>query len=404
MTLIRHRSPATLALVLSAVASCSSPTGSYDTTYTSSMAPSEVLLKVGETATLTASVGNRVTGATLPDSTIGLAAWKSDDEAVARLTSSNRGTAQVIGVAPGRTTVSLRASVFEKNPNLISGAIYAKSTIVVTAAPAEAAVSALITPTTGDLNVGESLAFGCTALDRNGQVIPGAPVTWGSSAPGIATVSAIGTVVGVAAGNATITCAVTGTTVTTTRVVVVHPYIVTVTPTVSNITVGEERVLNASVTDFRGRIVGVFLNQLSWQSSDAAAVSITVPPTNPSNPTVRGLTAGRSSTITATYAVGSATGSAVVNVNGLSVSITGQTTMAAGSSVLLTVTVRDAAGNVVAGPTLTFGSNSNGQLVVLSSTATSVVVRGLTPGAYQFTVTATANGQTGSATVTLTTT
>ncbi|MGQ0814262.1 MAG: hypothetical protein ACT4O1_07325, partial [Gemmatimonadota bacterium] len=66
--------------------------------------------------------------------------------------------------------------------------------------------------------------------------------------------------------------------------------------------------------------------------------------------------------------------------------------------------VRDAAGNAISDPTLTFTSSDATALTVLSSTATSVVVRGLKAGTHTFTVNAASGAQTGSATVQLTVT
>jgi DNA/RNA endonuclease G (NUC1) len=65
--------------------------------------------------------------------------------------------------------------------------------------------SVTVAPLSGTINVGATLALTATGFDINGQPIPGATFTWSSSAPGVATVSATGLVMGTGAGDAQIT-------------------------------------------------------------------------------------------------------------------------------------------------------------------------------------------------------
>lgn len=275
-----------------------------------------------------------------------------------------------------------------------------------------------IFPASADIDVGDAVTFECVAKDKGGRLLPTTPI-WEFSASPAGTVSMTyistseggkGLLTGLAPGPARASCNVAGGNNGASANVTVHGHTVDITPSTTTLVPNATEVLTAFVTDRTGKSVSPAPGALVW-SSDATSIA-TVTPISASGARV---TAGRAgppvAVITAEYRVGGrvagkATASiTVVDPPALTVAIAGSTfSMAAGTSVLLTITVRDAAGNVIGTPSLQFSSNSNGQLVVLTSTATSVVVRGLSPGVYQFTVTATANGQTGSATVTLTVT
>ena len=66
-------------------------------------------------------------------------------------------------------------------------------------------VSVTVTPVSGTVNIGATLALAATGFDAGGQPIAGATFTWSSSAPGVATVNGAGVVTGVTAGDALIT-------------------------------------------------------------------------------------------------------------------------------------------------------------------------------------------------------
>lgn len=286
-----------------------------------------------------------------------------------------------------------------------------------TESPDERIGSVSIFPASADINVGESVDFTCEAKDKRGSLLI-LPPTWDfrTSDPAVASLISTGTssgggghVTGTSPGPAQISCLAQGGSVGATANVTVHGFTVGVTPATATIAPQASELLTAFVSDRKGSPVAVAAGSLVWTSSAPTIATVAV--VSAQGARVTGVAPSPPpSVVTAQFRIGGlvgGSGSATITVAApqLSVTVSGTTfTMAAGSSVLLTVTVRDAAGNIIATPTLTFGSNSNGQLVVLSSTATSVVVRGLTPGVYQFTVTATANGQTGSATVNLTVT
>lgn len=75
------------------------------------------------------------------------------------------------------------------------------------ATPAPVATQVVVTPATVTLNTGATSALNAAVLTATGAPVSGVAVTWTSSAPQVATVSATGLVTGVSVGGATITAA-----------------------------------------------------------------------------------------------------------------------------------------------------------------------------------------------------
>jgi len=117
--------------------------------------------------------------------------WSSSDESIGRVTQAGAFTA----VAPGAVTVTA----------VIDG-VRGSSTITV----AEAGVASIqVQPAAVSLAPGERQMLEAEAHSRTGGSVQ-APVTWRSSAPGVATVTATGEVQAVAPGSATITASAGG--------------------------------------------------------------------------------------------------------------------------------------------------------------------------------------------------
>ena len=70
-------------------------------------------------------------------------------------------------------------------------------------------VSVTVSPTSASLDVGATVSLSASVLDSGGQPVPGASLTWSSSAPDVASVSSTGVVTGLAEGDATITATAT---------------------------------------------------------------------------------------------------------------------------------------------------------------------------------------------------
>ena len=119
--------------------------------------------------------------------------WSVANSAVAR----SLGDGRFAAVATGSTGVTAQLAN--------NAAVSANATLVVTQRPARIRVS----PDSAVLNaVGDTARFTATVQDAGNAVIPQAAVTWGTSAPGIATVDANGLATGRGDGTATITASI----------------------------------------------------------------------------------------------------------------------------------------------------------------------------------------------------
>lgn len=146
--------------------------------------PSPASVYVGATVTMTA-VAKSATGQILTGRTV---VWSSSATSKATV---NASTGVVTGVATGSSTI--RATV--------SG-VQGAATVNVSAAPV---ASITVSPSTGSIPVGQTLALSAVLRDANGNVLTGRTVTWTSAAQATATVSSSGVVTGVNAGTTTVT-------------------------------------------------------------------------------------------------------------------------------------------------------------------------------------------------------
>src|SRR5688572_7556983 len=114
-------------------------------------------------------------------------AWASSDRTIA--TVSNDGV--VTGVATG--TVQIAAS------------IEGKSAIAEIAVNPTPVASVRLTPSSRDLLVGQAVQLSAQPLDTQGNPLTGRPVTFTTSNPAVASVSAVGVVTALSSGSAIIT-------------------------------------------------------------------------------------------------------------------------------------------------------------------------------------------------------
>src|SRR4029077_18136350 len=141
-------------------------------------------------------------------------------------------------------------------------------------------------------SVGATVQLTATPKDALGNPLSGRVVTWSSSNPAVATVSASGLVTGVAAGSATITATSEGQSGTSALTVTNVPVAtVTVSPASASGSVGATVQLTATLKDalgnpLSGRVV-------TWSSSNPAVATVSA------SGLVTGVAAG-SATITAT--------------------------------------------------------------------------------------------------------
>src|SRR6185503_275017 len=141
--------------------------------------------------------GNPLTGRTVT--------WSTSNAAVAAVS----GNGLVTGGAAGTATIT--ASSEGQNGT---------AAMTVSVVPV---ASVSVSPASATVLVGQTVQLTATAKDANGSPLPGRAVTWASSAPGVASVSASGLVMGVAAGTATLTATSEGKSGTATVTVPVVP-------------------------------------------------------------------------------------------------------------------------------------------------------------------------------------
>ena len=155
------------------------------------VAPPSAGVQVGQTVQLTATPrdasGSPLTGRTV--------AWSSSNTGVAAVT----GTGLVTGVGAGSATVTAT-----------SEGKSGTSSVTVTAAPPASVAAVTVSPASAYLLVGTTVQLLATPRDSAGNAVPGKVVSWSSSAPSLATVTASGLVTGVAAGSVTITASSDG--------------------------------------------------------------------------------------------------------------------------------------------------------------------------------------------------
>ena len=299
--------------------------------------------------------------------------WSSSDTTKARVS----GTGLVTGVAAG--TASVTASCEGQT---------ATALITVNVAPV---ATVQVTPAAPNVMVGNTVQLTAVTRDANGTVLTGRVVTWSTSNDQRAQVNSTGLVLGVGAGSATITATSEGQNGTATVTVSSVPVAtVTVAPATSNIAVNGTVQLTATLRDAAGNILtGRTVTWTSSHTTTRARVD--------ANGLVTGVGAG-TATITASSEGRSGTATVTVAAAPVaSVTVTPATSsIAVNATQQLTATTRDASGNILTGRLVTWTSSSAAAQV--SSTG---LVLGVAAG--NATITATSEGQTGTASVTVTT-
>lgn len=134
--------------------------------------------------------------------------------------------------------------------------------------------SVTVTPASAGVAIGGTVQLAAAARDAAGNVLNGRSISWTSTAPAVATVSATGLVGGVAVGNATITATSEGQSGTATVSVTLAPVAsVTVNPSSASVLVGATVQLSATLKDANGNtLVG---RAITWASGNPAVATVT---------------------------------------------------------------------------------------------------------------------------------
>lgn len=330
------------------------------------VAPGTLNLVVGQNGTLAATALS-ASGTTISGKT---ASWSSSTPAVA--TVSNEGV--VTAVTAGSSTVTAT----------IDGKTGSASVTVVPPPVASVTVS----PATLNLDVGAYATLTATVRDASGAPIPGKSVSWVSSSPAVVTVNPAGTVTAFAEGTAQVTASVDG--VSGSATLTVHTVVgsVVVSPAAAALQVGGTVQLAAAPQSSGGTPLPD--RPVTWSSSNPVIATVS---------TTGLVTAQGIGSATISASSEGKTGTAAITVSPVPVaSVTvapASQSLPAGNSVQLTATAFDSAGNALAGRSLTWTSGT--PAVALVSTAG--LVTAVAPG--QAVVTATSEGKSGSATITV---
>ncbi|MDF2772023.1 MAG: hypothetical protein K0S86_1517, partial [Geminicoccaceae bacterium] len=249
--------------------------------------------------------------------------------------------------------------------------------------------SVTVSPATGSLVVGATTTLTAALADANGRPITGRSVAWSSSRNDIATVTSGGVVTAIAAGTATIEATSEGkrgtAAITVTRVPVAR---IDITPTTLSLVEGEIENVSAVAKDANGEILED--RAIAWRSSDVSIASIDasgrVTAIRVGTAALTAETEGKSATAEVTV---TAVPVATVEVSAL------PSLLETGDQETVTVTLKDAAGQVLEGRAVNWTTN-NAAIATVSETG-AVVARG--PG--QVTITATSEGKSASTSATI---
>ena len=334
------------------------------------VAPPSITVTAGQTSQLTATVkdgnGSVISGAPVT--------WTVDKPAVAIVGS----TGLVAGQAAGTATITAT-----------SGSVHVDVPVTVTLPPANAVV---VSPGTVSLLVTQRQQLTGTVTDANGNPLPGQTISWESSNSGVAAVSSTGLVIAVAPGTATITAtsgSVHGTADVTVSLVPARK--VTLTPDALSFTEGDPGTqLTVALLDSAGGTLSQTGRVINWSSNNSSVASVNgtgfVTPGAPGQAVITATLQGTGLSATATVTV--------ARVPVASVSVTPSLdTLVVLQQQQLTATPRDADGNALTGRAVTWdGSDDN-----VATVSSNGRVTALSPGT--MTVTATAGGTTGTATI-----
>jgi len=192
------------------------------------------------------------TGAPIPGLT---AAWTSSDETIAIVSANG----VVAGIAAGSVTIT--ATIEGRS-----------GTAAITVAPQPVA-SVVVTPSADTVLLGERVTFRATAFDAQGLPLANRIVLWASNNPAVATVSSDGEVIGLAVGSARIRATVEGKFSDATVVVQPVPVArVAVSPTTVTLTPGQTAQIVVTLTDSAGNILGG--RNIAYATSDAQIASV----------------------------------------------------------------------------------------------------------------------------------
>jgi uncharacterized protein YjdB len=297
--------------------------------------------------------------------------WTTTNATVASVTSTGFVTAHASG------TVTIRANC---------DGIVGSSAVTVTTRPPNAVI---VTPAQMLVQPGRASQLTVQVLDALGGVIPNSQVTWSSADPAIATVASDGLVTGVALGNTTITATSGGKSGTAQVTVTPVPVAsVVVTPSAPTIQAGRTvaltaQPLSATGQPLAGRIV-------TWSSSTPGIAQVS------SSGVVTGISGGSTIVFASIDGVLGWANVSVVPSAVATVTVSPPTaTIGVGQTATYSAVLRDAGGLVLTGRVISWWTSNTAIATVDAAGVATGVALGTA------TITATSEGRTGTATLTV---
>lgn len=329
-------------------------------------------LTVGHSTLATAvtrdAAGHELTGRAI--------AWSSTDEAAVIVNASGDVTALSVGSATITATSEGKSG----------------STFVTTVAPPPTPVATVTAAVAdGTIVVGQVTQASAVPRDASGNVLAGRTVTWTSSAPSVAAVDAAGRVTGASVGATSIFATCEGLSGSVQVAVIVPPPspVATVTASLASsaLYVGQATQASAVLRDGSGNLLAG--RSVAWSSSNVSVATV-----NATTGVVTASGVGSASIIaTSEGKTGSASmTAALVPVSNVIVTL-GTGSLTVGQATQASAVVRDAAGNVLSGRSIAWSTSS----AAVATVGTSGIVTGVAAGTAN--ITATSEGQTGSASV-----
>ena len=189
-----------------------------------------------------------------------LVTYSSSSTSVATVNASG----VVSGVATGRATITAESTLDQ-----VSG------TATVDVVPVSVASIAITPPGAQTAFQGLTLQLAATLRDGSGNILTGRTVSWTSSNPSIASVTA-GLVTGVALGNVQITAESEGVVGSTTVTVAPRPVAtVTLSPNPASVKIGQSTQLSLDLRDANGNQLTTAGRTVVWDSSNKPVATVT---------------------------------------------------------------------------------------------------------------------------------
>lgn len=335
------------------------------------ISPSAPAVAVGAQLALQAQVHD-ASGQIVPRAAI---FWSSNDTSIV--------TVSPAGVVTGHTVGTTQIAASSSGQSAV---------VPVTVLPIGVA-SVAVAPASATITRGGTVTLQGIAYDAGGNTLAGRTVVWASSAPQVATVDGAGKVTGVAAGSATVTGTIEGKTASSAITVTVTPVAaVTISPASAALDVGQSAALTAVTTDASGNTLSG--RTITWSSANASIATVSAAGL------VTAVGAGTTS-ISATSEGKTGVAQVVVTANTSAPAVASvtvsppTTTLAVGASATLTATVKASNGTVLTGRTVTWSSSAPNVATVSNSGVVTAVAAG------NATITATSEGKSGTASVTV---